>query len=246
MVSLNLFPILKIFQKKSISENPPQFPELENSEKRRHRKVVAGVTTNVKSDKRIQIEDKELKTTVSYLITDNLSLSYHLQEDVESVCFNSKKNTAITRISPFETEENLTKLECLTRCAKWESTVTQRITVFVAGPLTVQLPRIQCPLPRVRCILNPWSFRRRRSEVRDIVCIGNCQKPRWDALECSFRRISSIQKAKMILRKKKRRGYWYSDENSWYQGFQFPTIPASRRKRRPRRRVAATSFPATA
>ncbi|CAI2296148.1 unnamed protein product [Caenorhabditis sp. 36 PRJEB53466] len=69
----------------------------------RLRKVVAGVTTSLqKPAEQVYGNEKERKTT----------------EDVESVCFNSKKNTALASTSPFETDENVTKLECLTRCAK--------------------------------------------------------------------------------------------------------------------------------
>ncbi|NP_001362172.1 Apple domain-containing protein [Caenorhabditis elegans] len=68
----------------------------------RLRKVVAGVTTNVKTDKNMFVDAKIQKTT----------------EDVESVCYNSKKNTAITKIRSFETDDNLSKLECLIKCSR--------------------------------------------------------------------------------------------------------------------------------
>ncbi|UMM14965.1 hypothetical protein L5515_002581 [Caenorhabditis briggsae] len=68
----------------------------------RLRKVLAGVTTNVKTGKNMFIDQKLQKTT----------------EDVESVCYNTKKNTGITKISPLETDDNLSKLECLTKCAR--------------------------------------------------------------------------------------------------------------------------------
>ncbi|EGT31821.1 hypothetical protein CAEBREN_14661 [Caenorhabditis brenneri] len=73
-----------------------------NPKNSRLRKVLAGVTTNVKSGKNKFMDQKLQKTT----------------EDVESVCYNTKKNTAIVKVSPFETDDNLTKLECLTKCAK--------------------------------------------------------------------------------------------------------------------------------
>ncbi|ULU14033.1 hypothetical protein L3Y34_016506 [Caenorhabditis briggsae] len=68
----------------------------------RLRKVLAGVTTNVKTGKNMFIDQKLQKTT----------------EDVESVCYNTKKNTGITKISPLETDDNFSKLECLTKCAR--------------------------------------------------------------------------------------------------------------------------------
>ncbi|PIC54198.1 hypothetical protein B9Z55_003550 [Caenorhabditis nigoni] len=68
----------------------------------RLRKVLAGVTTNVKTGKNMFIDQKLQKTT----------------EDVESVCYNTKKNTGITKIAPLGTDDNLSKLECLTKCAR--------------------------------------------------------------------------------------------------------------------------------
>uniref|UniRef100_A0A8R1DEY4 Apple domain-containing protein n=1 Tax=Caenorhabditis japonica TaxID=281687 RepID=A0A8R1DEY4_CAEJA len=83
---------------------------------KRLRNVVDGVTNVQRTDKVVVNNDKERRTT----------------EDVESVCFNTKRNVAIGRISPFDTEENVTKLECLIKCARTDDCTAATYSVSLA------------------------------------------------------------------------------------------------------------------